>query len=267
MTKDAVDSTKRFSNRVENYVKFRPGYPPELLSFLTDAIGLTPAWTVADVGSGTGISAEKFLRHGNEVWAVEPNAAMRAAAEQQLGEWHKFHSLAGTAAQTGLADASVELVSAFQAFHWFDPDAARREFARILKPGGWTVLVWNDRRTTGTPFLEAYEQLLIEHGTDYQRVRHSNVSAESLAAFFAPSGYREHSLANEQVFDLEGVKGRLLSSSYAPAEGEARHESMMAELRRIFEKYQEGGKVRFVYDTRVYWGGGTANGEIRNPNQ
>jgi ubiquinone/menaquinone biosynthesis C-methylase UbiE len=179
---------------------------------------------------------------------------MRAAAERGLTEWPKFHGVAGTAEQTGLPDGSVELVTAFQAFHWFDPATARREFARILKPGGWTALVWNDRRTTGMPFLEAYEQLLIEHGTDYQRVRHSNVSQEKLAAFFSPSKYRAHSLANEQVFDFAGLKGRLLSSSYAPAEGGGGYEPMMAELKRIFEKYQERGSVKFVYDTRVYWG-------------
>src|SRR5438309_4282171 len=139
MPNEVVDSTKRFGNRVENYVKFRPGYPPELLSFLGEAIGLTAAWAVADVGAGTGISAEIFLRHGNEVWGVEPNAAMRAAAERGLTEWPKFHGVAGTAEQTGLPDGSVELVTAFQAFHWFDPGTARREFARILKPGGWTA--------------------------------------------------------------------------------------------------------------------------------
>jgi SAM-dependent methyltransferase len=248
------DPTQRFSNRVDHYVKFRPAYPPELLSYLAGTIGLTAAWTIADVGSGTGISSDMLLRNGNEVYAVEPNAEMRSAAERLLVANPRFHSVNGTAAATGLPDASVELVAAFQAFHWFDADAARLEFARILKPHGWVTLVWNDRRTGSTPFLEAYERLLLRHGTDYQRVRHTNVSAERLAAFFAPAGYREHVLANEQTFDLAGVRGRLMSSSYAPAQGEPGFEPMMAELEAIFHEHQAGGQVKFIYDTRVYFG-------------
>jgi SAM-dependent methyltransferase len=248
------DPTTRFSDRVDHYVKFRPDYPPELLPFLEDAIGLTPRKVIADVGSGTGISTELLLKHGNIVHAVEPNPQMRAAAERRLAAYPDFHSHTGTASATGLADASIDLVTAFQAFHWFDPPAAKREFVRILKPGGWVVLVWNDRRTDSTPFLRDYERLLIEYGTDYQRVRNANISPDVFDSLFAPHGYRTHALANEQVFDFEGLRGRLLSSSYAPGLSHPRHEPMLAELRRIFDRHQQEGRVRFIYDTRVYYG-------------
>jgi SAM-dependent methyltransferase len=250
----AADPTRRFSNRVTNYVKFRPSYPPELLPFLTEAIGVAPDFVVADVGSGTGISSGLFLKAGHEVYAVEPNAEMRGAAERQLAPYPKFHSLAGTAADTGLPDGSVDLVTAFQAFHWFDPVEAKREFRRILRPGGAIAIVWNDRLTHATPFLRAYEQLLLKHGTDYQRVRHSNVSPEVLGRFFEPGGYRLRVLTNEQVFDFEGVLGRLLSSSYAPAEGEAGFEPMLHDLRAIYREFSVEGRVRFLYETRVYYG-------------
>ena len=248
------DSTTRFSDRVEHYVKFRPGYPPELLSFLRDAIGLRAGQVVADIGAGTGISSEMLLKHGNDVHAVEPNAEMRAAAERLLAGFLDYHSHAGTASATGLGDGSVDVVTAFQAFHWFDPTAAKREFARILKPGGWVVLVWNDRRTESTPLLRDYERLLLEYGTDYKRVRNANISADAFTSFFAPHGYRTRALSNEQAFDFEGLRGRLLSSSYAPGPGQGRHESMLSELRQIFDRHQEGGRVRFIYDTRVYYG-------------
>jgi SAM-dependent methyltransferase len=250
----AADPTRRFSNRVANYVKFRPSYPPELLPFLGEAVGLTPNWVVADVGSGTGISSELLLKAGHEVYAIEPNADMRGAAERQLGPYPKFHSLGGTAIDSGLPDASVDLVTAFQSFHWFDPIEAKREFRRILRPGGAIAIVWNDRLTDATPFLRTYEQLLLKHGTDYQRVRHSNVSPEVLERFFQPEGYHLRVLTNEQVFDFDGVLGRLLSSSYAPAEGDGGFEPMLNDLRAIFREFSVDGRVRFLYETRVYYG-------------
>jgi SAM-dependent methyltransferase len=249
-----MDSTQRFSSRVEDYVRYRPTYPSELIAFLHDAIGLTPQSQVADVGSGTGISAELFLRHGCTVYAVEPNGPMRAAAERLLGSYPGFHSVNGTSVATGLAETSVDIVTAFQAFHWFDVAASRKEFARVLRPGGWTVLVWNDRRLSGAPFLEAYENLLLGLGTDYQRVRHNNVTDAVLAEFFGPGGFERHEIHNEQRFDFDGLRGRLLSSSYAPAAGQPGHEPMLHRLREIFDQFNEAGIVRMTYDTRIYYG-------------
>jgi ubiquinone/menaquinone biosynthesis C-methylase UbiE len=248
------DSTRRFSDRVENYVRYRPGYPPGVLDVLREGTGLTPGSVVADVGSGTGISSTLFLGNGNPVLAVEPNAEMRAAAEARLGGVPGFRSIVGTAEATTLPDASVDQVVAGQAFHWFDPRLARREFARILRPGGWVVLIWNVRRTDATPFLREYEALLQRYGTDYARVRHENVGPAVLGAFYDGGSYGTRSLPNEQRFDLEALTGRLLSSSYTPTPDDPGFRPMLEELARIFERHAREGTVRFEYDTVIHFG-------------
>lgn len=250
----APDSTARFSDRVADYVRTRPGYPPAVLEILRAEVGLTPATVIADIGSGTGLSAEMFLKNGNPVVGVEPNADMRAAAESLLAGYPHFRSVAGAAESTTLADASVALVVAGQAFHWFDAPKARGEFRRILRPGGFVVLMWNTRRVDSTPFLRAYEGLLQRFGTDYREVVHTNIDRAALAAFFGPGGFREFKLDNVQVFDQEGVRGRTRSSSFTPPPGHPNFEPMMRELDRIFDLYNDGGRVRFEYDTEVYVG-------------
>jgi SAM-dependent methyltransferase len=241
---------------VEHYVRYRPGYPLEVIGYLRERGALAAGSVVADVGSGTGISAELFLREGNRVYAVEPNAEMRHAAEALLlPRFPSFRSVNGAAEATTLPDHCADIVVAAQAFHWFDLDKARTEFRRILRPGGHVVFLWNTRKTGGSPFLEAYEQLLNEYGSDYRRVRHDNASAERVARFFGQARFETARFPNEQAFDLAGLEGRLLSSSYAPAPGHARHEPMMRALRRIFHDSAEAGRVRFLYDTEVYLGG------------
>jgi SAM-dependent methyltransferase len=245
---------QRFSDRVSNYVRYRPAYPAVVIDTLARECGLKPESVVADAGSGTGISAELFLRKGCTVRGVEPNREMREAAERLLAGYADFQSVNGTAEATTLADRSVDFVAAAQAFHWFKPEPTRTEFTRILRPGGWVVLMWNERQLDTTPFLRAYEELLVKHGTDYAKVRHENVNAQALGAFFAGGDYVTHSFPNEQRFDYEGLAGRLLSSSYAPAAGHPGHEAMMTALRKIFEQHQENGRVSFAYDTRVHIG-------------
>lgn len=249
------DATTRFSDRVRNYVLYRPGYPAAVLDVLRAETGLAPAHGVADVGSGTGISAKLFLDAGHTVHAVEPNADMRAAAEEMLGADARFHSVDGSAEATGLPDASVDYVVAAQAFHWFDPPAVRREWRRILRPGGWMVLLWNARKTDTTPFLRGYEALLHAHGTDYAAVNHENVTPERIGAVLG-AGFGRRDVPNEQVFDWEGLKGRLLSSSYAPNAGHPGHAPMLDALERLFREHAEDGRVRFAYDTQIYWGQG-----------
>lgn len=249
----SANATTRFSDRVENYVRYRPTYPADVLDVLRARTGLAAGQPVADVGSGTGISAKLFLDAGHPVYAVEPNAEMRAAAEAMLGDDPRFHSVAGSAEATTLPDASVDYVVAAQAFHWFDPAAVAPEWRRIVRPGGWIVLLWNTRQTGSTPFLRAYEALLRQHGTDYTSVNHENVTDDALRAALG-RGYTRHVVPNAQVFDFEALKGRLLSSSYAPNVDHPGHAPMLDALRRIFDEHQRDGRVRFEYDTKIYLG-------------
>ncbi len=248
-----IDPTQRFSSRVEPYVKYRPGYPPEVLQALETECGLRPSSVIADVASGTGLFTRLLLENGNEVYAIEPNSDMRVAGEQFLSGYSRFHSVDGRAEATTLPDQSMDFVTAAQAAHWFDRDRARREFLRILKPGGWTVLVWNERCTDSTPFLRAYEDLLLHYGTDYREVRHERTTS-TLDAFFDPAPFQSRVFEYRQEFDYEGLEGRLLSSSYTPQAGEPKHQPMIRELRRIFDTYNKTGRVAFEYKTRVYFG-------------
>jgi SAM-dependent methyltransferase len=249
-----TDSTHRFSDRVDHYIRSRPSYPDELYDFLRRELDLTPAWAVADIGSGTGISSEPFLTNGNRLFGIEPNGPMREAAQRLLSHYPLFQSVNGTAEATGLADHSIDLIVAAQAFHWFDQSRARAEFARILKSAGYLALIWNDRRQDSTPFLRAYEQLLQTCGTDYNQVRHENIDPDSIARFFAPASCQIRTFINSQQFDYQGLESRLLSSSYTPAAGDPRRPPMLAELRRIFDQHQSSGQVEFEYDTRIYFG-------------
>src|SRR5580658_977563 len=181
----ASNATSRFSDRVENYVLYRPGYPPEALQALRSECGLAPSHVVADIASGTGIWTRMLLENGNPVFAAEPNAEMREAGERLLAAFSKFTSVAGTAEATTLADQTVDFVTAAQAAHWFDRKRSRREFVRILKHGGWLVLLWNERLTDTTPFLRDYEQLLLTYGTDYNEVRHERTT-DAVHEFFDP---------------------------------------------------------------------------------
>jgi SAM-dependent methyltransferase len=247
-------STQRFSNRVQDYIQYRPGYPTQVLTPLQDECHLTSASWVVDVGSGTGILSELFLQNGNRVFGVEPNREMRQAGERLLQGYANFHSVNGAAEATTLPAASADFVTAGQAFHWFDRAKAKAEFIRILKPNGWVVLVWNERLTHTSPFLLAYEQLLLTYATDYQQVNHKQIDQLVLLDFFAPQPFWVRGFANRQDFDFAGLKGRLLSSSYAPVAGHPQHLPMLAELQKIFTTYQVGGTVGFDYQTLVYWG-------------
>lgn len=247
------DPLTRFTNRVENYAKYRPGYPAETLDVLRQRCGLSQSAVIADIGSGTGISSELFLKHGNTVFGVEPNEAMRATAEQLLSSYPNFVSVNGAAEATRLENHSADFVIAAQAFHWFDRGAAKNEFARILKPRGWVVLIWNERCLDTTPFLRAYEELLLNYGVDYQKVRHENV-ADEIADFFAPEPFAWETLENAQHFDFAALAGRLQSSSYVPEADQPTFKPMLAKLAEIFSTNQQNGLVSFDYETKIYFG-------------
>ncbi len=251
------DSVTRFSSRVEDYAKYRPGYPSAVLDMLKVECGLNEDSIVADVGSGTGILTELFLRNGNPVFAIEPNAAMREFAERSFPEFKRFRSVEATAEATTLASSSVDFITAAQAFHWFDRGKSRTEFARILKPGGWVVLIWNERRVDSTPFLRDYEDLLLRYGTDYARVRHDNVDSE-IAGFYAPQTFAVKSFENLQHFDFAALKGRTRSASYTPEPGDPTFDPLFSELQEIFNAHCIDGRVTVEYDARVYYGRLTA---------
>lgn len=250
----AGDSIRRFSDRVAYYLRWRPSYPPVIVDFLVDHCGLTRDWVIADIGSGTGLLSRLFLDHGNRVFGVEPNREMREAAEELLAESTLFTSVAGSAEETTLVAQSVKLIAAGQAFHWFDPALAHREFERILAPGGWVALIWNARRKSSTLFLAAYEELLLTWATDYREVDHSRLERSEIESFFAAGSPVCATFENHQSLDLEGLEGRLLSSSYAPAPEHPDHEPMLAALRSIFDAHQVAGRVTLQYDTVVYVG-------------
>ncbi|MFZ0760479.1 MAG: class I SAM-dependent methyltransferase [Candidatus Sulfotelmatobacter sp.] len=249
----AANATSRFSDRVENYVRYRPGYPPEALETLRTECGLEPGHVVADVASGTGIWTRMLLENGNPVFGIEPNSEMREAGERLLTAFPKFTSVAGTAEATTLADGSVDFVTAAQAAHWFDRERARREWIRMVRPGGWLALVWNERITDTTAFLRDYERLLLTYGTDYREIRHEHTTL-AVNQFFDPNPFQERVFEMRQEFDYGGVEGRLLSSSYAPGPKHAWHVPMLRELRRIFEACAIEGRVEFKYKTRLYFG-------------
>ncbi len=250
----AMDSTQRFSNRVEDYVRYRPGYPSEIVDVLRDECGLTPESVVVDVGSGTGLLTQIFLENGNVVYGIEPNAAMREAGEQFLEKYRHFSSVAATAEATTLPDASADFVVAGQAFHWFDAKLTRAEFLRLLKPDGWVAVVWNERRKDATALQRDYETLLQNHSADYTQVASRYPERGGMEEFFGNEALRHKTFENEQLFDFAGLRGRLLSSSYSPPAGDPKHEPMLAELQRLFDTHQEKGCVRFEYETHIYYG-------------
>ena len=248
-----MDPTKRFSNRVENYLKYRPSYPAEIIPLLKTGCGLTSDSLIADIGSGTGFLAELFLKNGNTVYGVEPNAEMRSAGERLLAKYPKFLSVNATAESTTLANNSIDLIIAGQAFHWFDQEKAKLEFKRVVKSAGWVVLVWNGFLVETSALVRGYQELLMEYGTDYKEVNREIEDCD-IAAFFSPRECRQAHFPFKQVFDFEGLKGRLLSASYAPEPNHPRFHQMIDDLRQVFMANQKDGRVDFDYETLVYYG-------------
>lgn len=246
-------NTTRFSNRVDDYVTYRPGYPGEIVGFLEKQYGLSSGNLLADIGSGTGISSELFLKNGYRVIGVEPNKEMREKSQDLLGSEPRFTAVDGTAEHTGLATGSIDALIAGQAFHWFDRDKTRQEFTRILKPGGLVALIWNERLTTSA-FEQEYDQLIIRHGKDYVQVDHRNIDLDKIQAFFSPAAVTLTVFPNHQDFDISGLEGRLLSSSYMPAKNEPGYKAMSADLKALFDRYQQNGRTRINYDTKVFAG-------------
>ena len=247
-----MNTVERFSNRVENYIKYRPTYPPGVLELFRSEMNLQKSSIIADIGSGTGISAKLFLENGNPVFGVEPNEAMRQASEDFLHKFSKFKTVDGTAENTTLKDNSVDFVIAAQAFHWFDKAKAGAEFRRILHDKGFIVLIWNERELGTTEFLRDYEKMLIEFGTDYEKVRHENINGQILQEFFV-SQFRQASFQNIQSLDYEGLQGRMLSASYIPTAENPRFNEMIKKLKSLFAQHAENDRIEILYNTNVFY--------------
>ena len=249
-----LDPKKRFSSRVENYVKYRPNYPQEIISFLSEQKILSKNYSIADIGAGTGILSELFLKNGNTVYGVEPNDEMRKAGENLLRKYDKYFSIKGSAEDTTLSKGNVEIITAGQAFHWFDVEKSRKEFLRILTPEGWVILIWNRRKRETVDFLKDYEKLLLKYGTDYKIIEKKKLDFDKFFRGDIGTNYKKIQFENQQVFDYEGLKGRLLSTSYIPLSDNPRYKDMILELQQLFKNHQKNGIIKFLYKTEVYHG-------------
>jgi SAM-dependent methyltransferase len=249
-----TDPTKRFSNRVDNYIKYRPGYPTAVVAYLKEHCGLSAGLVIADIGAGTGIFTKLLLDEGYKVYAVEPNKPMRDAAIELLFSYENFTPGGGTAEATTLPDESIDLIVCAQAFHWFNNENTRLEFKRILKPGAKAALIWNNRLTDADEFLTAYNKLLKDESIDYNKINHQNINDIDFKAFFKNGEYTVVKYPNQQVFDEDGLIGRAYSSSYVPAEDTTAGKQFLPMIKALFAQYNQGSKVIFQYETEIYLG-------------
>ena len=248
------NSVNRFTQTVQDYIKYRPSYPKKVLQTLIDECGLTKNSIIADVGSGTGLFSKLFLDYGNTVFGVEPNNDMRIAGEEFLKHYSNFHSFDGTAESSTLKAESVDIVTVGTAFHWFDVEESKREFQRILKSPGWVLLVWNVRDIEHSELVRDWEKLILTYGKDYSESAASKFDKAALDSFFSPGEMQTRSFENSQQFDWEGLKGRLSSTSYSLRPGDDKYDEMLNELKTIFDRYQQNGKVEFLYATKIHFG-------------
>ncbi|QDZ39315.1 methyltransferase domain-containing protein [Euhalothece natronophila Z-M001] len=237
----------RFSSRAENYARYRPTYPETAIALILDNLGDPSELVAADIGAGTGISSRLLAEQGVSVIAVEPNAEMREAAVPHPQVTFQD----GNAEATGLANESVDLIIACQAFHWFDPEPSLQEFHRILKPKGRLALMWNDWDESDQ-FTATYRQLIREASgrADVHHQHEQNLPLIEESELFGT--LRHHRFPYHQVLDWQSLQGRALSLSYTPQTGEA-HEQLMADLQLLHEQWKgERDRVAVLYYTNVY---------------
>lgn len=248
------NTVERFDETVENYLKYRPSYPEEVYTLLNKQFDLSAGKMIADIGSGTGFLSKLFLDHGYTVYGVEPNQVMRHAAEKYLANNPNFHSINGLAEETGLKNESMDWIMVGTAFHWFDNEKTKIEFKRILKSPGFCCIVWNVRNQKESALIRDYENLILTFSNDYQKSRAQEFDQTIVDDFFSPYEMHAASFVNKQLFDWEGLKGRLLSTSYSLRESDPKYPDMINELKHIFDKYESNGQIEFLYDTKMYYG-------------
>lgn len=246
------DSTKRFSDRVDDYTKYRPSYPQEAVNYILNVGNVADTSRIADIGSGTGKFTELLLKKCEKVYGVEPNAEMRLAAENLLKCYRSFVSINATAENTTLDDKSIDCITTAQAFHWFDIKKVKTEFMRILKENKYVFIIWN-KRYKNTNFMVSYEKLLNSTASEYRKVNYSNITSEIIRDFI-PINYNIKKFTNNQLFNWTMLVGRFRSSSYVPIQNPKEYNELEKKLKILFDKYAQDGQVTFNYETEVYSG-------------
>lgn len=256
-----MQSTTRFTGRSKQYVKFRPSYPQQVLSYLQQHVGWTKEKLIADVGAGTGIFTKLLLEQGSRVVAIEPNDEMRQALIEYLKPYlvdkeanKQLQVINGSAEATGVADNTLDGIVCAQSFHWFDAGLARAEFMRVLKPQGKVVLLWNQRDVEASAFVRDYEELFMRYGDQYDKVKHKQVSVQTLAPFYGGKQPKLESFYYEQALDYEGLLGRIQSSSFSLTEQDARYDAFIEDCKALFARHEQAGEVKMIYRTDLYWG-------------
>jgi len=247
-----LNPTGRFTGLADVYARSRPGYPAEVIDLLVARCGLGPQSLLVDVGCGTGISSRLFAERGVPVVGLEPNEDMRrqAAAHHLPPGAPQPRCCEGRAEATGITSAAADVVLSAQAFHWFDADAALREFHRILKPGGWVALLWNER-DEADPFTAAYGAI-IRATPGAAALEGSRARAgEPLLTHPLFQDAERLTFANEQALDEQGLLDRAFSASYAPKEPAAA-QAFATALRDVLGRYQADSRVVVRYVTSLY---------------
>ncbi|MBN1881372.1 MAG: class I SAM-dependent methyltransferase [Deltaproteobacteria bacterium] len=249
-----TDAIHRFDERSEEYDRFRPSYPVEMMNFLRVEVGLDASHVVVDVGAGTGKLTEILLQNENRAYAVEPNDRMRVIAERNLSRYKKYISVKGTAEEMNVPDHAADFVFAAQAFHWFDVRRARQEFRRILRGGGMVVLIWNVRNTHGSDFLTAYNEILRTYSSGYAAHERDKIDDEKIGSLYGSRKYKTAYFPYSQTLSEDGLVERILSNTYAPSPDDDNYEEMLDAVRALFGELNKDGKVYIEYTTNVVYG-------------
>jgi len=250
----SLKPTERFSGRVEAYRRYRSGYSREIVPLLGERCGLTRDSIVADIGAGTGMLGELFLENGNRVFAVEPNAEMRAACEQLVERYPLLTCIDGTAEETRLADHSIDFIAVGRALHWFDQDKCRPEFARILREGGWVVLASQGPHARTERVVRDFQTILKEHGIDFARLRHRYDIESAARRLFAGGEFQEAEFYSTEEMTHEDLEGFVLSLSVTPQPDHPGFPAMRRALQEYFARYQSGGKLRMPVTCKIHFG-------------
>jgi SAM-dependent methyltransferase len=244
----------RFTGRVEAYRRYRPRYPREIIPLLVDRSSLAPSSVVADIGAGTGMLAELFLEHGNQVLAVEPNAEMRAACAELAAQYPRLRCINGTAEQTGLANQSVDFIAVGRAFHWFDHSRCRPEFLRVLRPNGWMLIAGLGPRRGSEPVEQDYEKVLDTHGIDYAAHRNRYAIGHAARQFFGSDEVEKAEFPGIERLNYQALEGRMLSLSVTPRPDDPRFPAFRQALKAYFEQYQVNGEIDLPTNCKIYFG-------------